>query len=697
MKKHLSFSLPRKPTFFRAASRSLLPSAIAHWLGVRAIAIAPEQVAVREGLRAGVAVSTVMILALSLHMPLMAWSAFAAFWTCLVDPGGLLRPRLETMLKFAALGTVISGSVAAASGFGLVPAFIALGVSVFGCALGRLRGGSATQIGVLAAIVAVVAVCYPLPPEVALRLSGLFALGAIWATLICVLAWPVDPYMPLRLACSAVLREEERMTRRLLDVMKPGAQGRTRHSTSIGAFRREVRSRIERTRGRIEVLSADTVSSRARATLLPAIEACDRIFIALIAFEHAALSGETSHAARRTLRVVTTTLHRMAGEAQRPEPRPDRLQRQHRLLARIGAEDSSLFGKGAQVCAQAVQDLIAAWQTGSSAHPHSSGQHAPPGGVRAASVTPAQGFRHAARICVSVLVAYAISLKLHLPYAYWAMMAVVVVTQPRVTTTLPRTIERVVGSIAGGLLAAVMGVLLPVWSILLLIFPLAAATIALRSVNYTLCVMFMTQLFVLVTDLVSPGLGWDVALARAINNIIGSLVGLAGCLLLWPEQRNAPLAAQIADAFRANIRYAALATGPETLSWTQIESARRKAGTTSTLAEIQCQTAGLEGLRRSDQIGKARDILFLLRKLAGAASVWWMEKTAEPTPAIRQRADLYNHLADQFAPETLTPAETTQHTDPKLNDILILLQKLDLTDLENEPSPSISQDDKRSF
>ncbi|OAG77408.1 membrane protein [Acetobacter malorum] len=134
-------------------------------------------------------------------------------------------------------------------------------------------------------------------------------------------------------------------------------------SASIGAFRREIRSRIERTRARIDILSADAISSRTRATLLPAIEACDRIFIALIAFEHAVLSGETSHSARRTVRVVTTTLHRMAREAPRPEPRPERLHRQQRVLARIAEQDSDLFGKGAHVCAQAVQELITAWQT----------------------------------------------------------------------------------------------------------------------------------------------------------------------------------------------------------------------------------------------------------------------------------------------------------------------------------------------
>ncbi|MCX2562069.1 FUSC family protein [Acetobacter farinalis] len=692
MKKNLPLSFPRKQTFLRVASRSIVPSAVAHWLGVRAIAIAPEQVAVREGLRAGVAVGTVMLLALYLRMPLMAWSAFAAFWTCLVDPGGLLRPRLDAMLKFAALGTVLSGAISAAAGAGPLAAFTGLGVAMFGCALGRLRGPIATQIGVLAAIVAVVAVCYPFPPQTALRVSGLFAVGSIWATLICVLAWPVDPYMPLRLACSALLREEERMTRRLLDFMTPGGPSVEQARASVGAFRREIRSRIERTRGRIDVLSADAISSRTRATLLPAVEACDRIFIALIAFEHAVLSGETSRAARRTVRVVTTMLHRMAHEAQRPEPRPDRLYRHQRLLARLAEQDTDLFGKGAHVCAQAVQDLIQAWQTLASGSQQATRQ-TEPGALPRPTAPRLPAFRHAARLCVSVLVAYAISLTLHLPYAYWAMMAVVVVTQPRVTTTLPRTIERVIGSIAGGLLAAVMGVLLPVWSIVLLIFPLAAATIALRSVNYALCVMFMTQLFVLVTDLVNPGLGWDVALARAINNIIGSLVGLAGCLLLWPERRDTPLAAQVAEAFRANIRYAALATGSAPLTWPQIEAARRKAGTTSTRAEIQCQTARLEGLRRSDQIGKARDILFLLRNLAGAASVWWMEKTPDQTPALQQRAALYSRLAERFAPadEACPAPGTPAQPDPTLDEILLLVQKLDLADPEDPPVQAISR------
>lgn len=645
MKKN-AWALPhRRYRILRSLSRSVMPSAITHWLGVRAITVAPEQIALREGLRAGVAVGSVMVLALHLGSPLMAWSAFAAFWTCLVDPGGLLRTRLQTMLIFCAAGTFLTGFVAMASGAGVTTAFAALGVCVFLCGLARVWGAIATQISVLAAIVAVVAVCYPQSPFGALQLAGLFVLGSIWAALICVLAWPVDPYAPQRQACAAVFREQARMMWRLLERTPPADRDIGKQHEAISAYRRDIRNRIEQTRTKVELLDAGPT----RAALLPAVEVSDRIFAAIMGFEHAALSQPPSPLARRTIRLVAATLQRMMTEITRLEPRPDSLRRPIRLLQILGERNSDLYARGARMCAEALTDLQTAWKDAVSSAGGAKGTQDAPR-AKPKKRRPLRVFvRHAARLSVGVLLAYAISLTLNLPYAYWAMMAVVVVTQPNVSTTLPRTIERVAGSIAGGLLAAVMGVLLPMWSILLLVFPLAAATIALRSVNYSLCVMFMTQLFVLVTDLVSTGHGWDVALARSVNNIIGSLVGLAACLLLWPERRPPSLMAQVADAVRANLRYAALATDVRKTDWARIEEARRDAGTVSTQAEIQCQQARLEGLRRSEQLAIYSEILFLLRKMAGAASVWWMEHADTPPETLQKRAALYTALAHKEA------------------------------------------------
>jgi uncharacterized membrane protein YccC len=75
---------------------------------------------------------------------------------------------------------------------------------------------------------------------------------------------------------------------------------------------------------------------------------------------------------------------------------------------------------------------------------------------------------------------------LNLSFSYWATMATVVVLQPHSATSWPRSIERMVGSIAGGLLAAGLLVALPTkLALLAVIFPMAAATMAVRLVNYT--------------------------------------------------------------------------------------------------------------------------------------------------------------------------------------------------------------------
>jgi uncharacterized membrane protein YccC len=137
---------------------------------------------------------------------------------------------------------------------------------------------------------------------------------------------------------------------------------------------------------------------------------------------------------------------------------------------------------------------------------------------------PAPVLRHAGRVAVAVIISYTIAAQLDLTFSYWATMATVVVMQPLATSTWPRSVERMIGSISGGLLAALLVAhLSDPFELVAVIVPLAAATIALRLVNYTLYVLFLTPLFVLVTDLVHPQLG--IASARANNNIIGSLVG----------------------------------------------------------------------------------------------------------------------------------------------------------------------------
>jgi hypothetical protein len=47
-----------------------------------------------EGLRAAVAVVSLVALAIWLGGPMLSWATFGALWTCLADPGGSDRRRL---------------------------------------------------------------------------------------------------------------------------------------------------------------------------------------------------------------------------------------------------------------------------------------------------------------------------------------------------------------------------------------------------------------------------------------------------------------------------------------------------------------------------------------------------------------------------------------------------------------------------
>lgn len=116
-------------------------------------------------------------------------------------------------------------------------------------------------------------------------------------------------------------------------------------------------------------------------------------------------------------------------------------------------------------------------------------------------------------------------------------MATAVVMQLGAAMTWLRTHERVIGTIIGGVTAVSRTMTLTSASALLIaIVPLAAATIAFRLVNFSLFAMFLTPLVVLFVDFISSGNGAGIALARAFNDTLGSVIRLADCLMLWLDR-----------------------------------------------------------------------------------------------------------------------------------------------------------------
>ncbi|MBV8502033.1 MAG: hypothetical protein JO006_09965, partial [Paucibacter sp.] len=169
-------------------------------------------------------------------------------------------------------------------------------------------------------------------------------------------------------------------------------------------------------------------------------------------------------------------------------------------------------------------------------------------------------------------------------------------------------------------------------ALLLAIFPIATATIALRRVNYTLHVVCVTCLFVLVAELLVPATG--IPMARAVNNVIGSVVGAAAALVLWPDRGSHGVATQLADAVTTNLALAAQSLTVEGSS-VAFDAARRAAGVASTTAETTCHRLTLVGQARRLHLREATMLLAALRRLAGAATAHALAGYApNPTRAV---------------------------------------------------------------
>ena len=628
----------------RTPEKSSLALRVSRRLESHAFASTPEQIGILEGLRAATAVAVMVAAAVWLDRPLLSWAAFGAFWVCLADPGGPDGLRLRAMGGFAAAGTVVAWIASATAGASPLLAGAVLLVLVFLSSLSRTYGAAAAQSGVLVCVVAVVAVSFPGRPEAALGLAGAFLLGSVWALVLCIGIWRIHPHGPARKAVASVFARLGDMTSELLALDRRGTAEPATWNAFNADHRRSIRTAIERARA----IVTDLETGCARYSL--EIDLADRVFAGLIAVGHH-LGERGKPLDERTERCLVHDLRRLLIEAKhqaaRREPQRAALSMEAAALVGASAAAHTVIGRAIATAAEALGGLAEASRNGAghAADRPESPRKAPAEIFRP---IPAAVLRHAGRLSIAVVVSYTIATRLDLTFSYWATMATVVVSQPLATTTWPRSVERMVGSVAGGLWAAALIAVLPSKLALLAgIFPIAAATIAFRQVNYTVFVFFLTPLFVLVTELLNPGSG--IASARAINNVIGSLVGVGASFLLWPDRDGTREA--LAEAVAANLAYAArvVATGEAS---SELSGLRRAAGVASGVAETARHRMILEGRKRRAHLTEMADLLEALRVLAGAATA---EALTARTPD-KARSDALGRISAALADAVRRPS-----------------------------------------
>ncbi|TVT62958.1 FUSC family protein [Amycolatopsis rhizosphaerae] len=201
---------------------------------------------------------------------------------------------------------------------------------------------------------------------------------------------------------------------------------------------------------------------------------------------------------------------------------------------------SVLPGTWTGVAAQtgvAALGAAVAWATGLAGWLFSRSGHQKPtawrAGVRAALRRSSHEFGRAAKVGLGVFAAGLAAQLLHLGHPYWTMIAAAAVLQStHLRHTVHRTVQRVLGTLAGAVIAALLlaaALPLPVKLACVVIALLGAELTVIR--NYALAMLFVTPLTLLLGSLLAQGSAFGTASDRVLDTALGAVIGLVAALV----------------------------------------------------------------------------------------------------------------------------------------------------------------------
>ncbi|HUN45335.1 MAG TPA: FUSC family protein [Stellaceae bacterium] len=604
------------------------------------IAFNLRAVSLAEGLRAGLSTAAIVAASEWLHRPELIEAGLGALLTCLCDAGGPVRRRVPALLSFSLLGALVLGGGGLVRGLGMPGALPLALAGIFCCTFVRIYGQAAQQVGALLCVVLVLSLDRALPDLAsAAALGGTFLAGGLWATLLTLGLWRVHPYLPVRRAIAGAYRALAVLTQDLRTVMEARTADADweRHAR---AHRSSVRDAIESARAIVleTVRSRGPASGRAAQSVIR-LEAADQLFGALIAMSElleSAAPAERALGARvlRRLRPLLLLLGRAI--VSDSSAANDKIAR---AIAAITADVARLPAHALlRAPADAIVDRLQIAYTLSVPEnyiPAASGPRQPfwprlriP--LLANLNWQSLAFRHALRAAVTTAPALAFTLIWFTPYDHWLTITIVATMQPYFGITFTRALERVAGTLLGGLVAALLSLLLTTpLAIAAAMFPLAMLALAVRAVSFGLFMAALTPMIVLLVELGQPGASeWMIAGARALLTLAGGVIAVAGCYLLWPSWEPNRVAEEIRAAIAAHGRYAAavfaaLTDGPDAAA---VDEARRAAGLACNNAEASISRALLEpGTGGRDRLEAAMVVDAALRRLAGRLSAMQLD------------------------------------------------------------------------
>lgn len=163
-------------------------------------------------------------------------------------------------------------------------------------------------------------------------------------------------------------------------------------------------------------------------------------------------------------------------------------------------------------------------------------------------------FRHAIRVSIVLLIGYIFVQVTHIQYGYWVLLTALFVSQPNFNATKRRLRLRIFGTMGGIILGFAILYFVPSQEGQLLLLILSGVLFFdLRSKQYAQATAFITILALINFNL--DGLGFQAALPRMIDTIIGCALAWFGVTFIFPDWKFRRLPHTIKRSLEAQCDY----------------------------------------------------------------------------------------------------------------------------------------------
>jgi uncharacterized membrane protein YccC len=543
------------------------------------VELEPGKPAIAAGLRMAVTIVGPIVAGMVTgHLDAGLMASVAALEVGLVDDGGPYARRLVRMCV-TTVGLAVSIFAATLAGGQLWLAVPLTLVWAFGCGLTNLFSNAAATAGMVTLIVLAIGIGLPGDLGVASDRFAQFLAGGAWSVVISNLLWPLHPWKPIEcdvaaayhalrgaIAAAFARGPADRgddvtgaVATALDDLVahRAGRRGPT-HRAELLLFLLRIAGQVDQTLETIREVG----STPDRAPFDPG-EAWTRALAATISSLDAAVA-ELAAAVEKgggdvdlaPLAAAVTELDACFDTVRLRATTPATVAAMNTCwdTKRFMAALVTLLNDAADACRALADGRVlpsTAAPTLAAAAPR------PLTVIRENLTFRSAGLRHALRLAVTCAAAVVVGNATALGHGYWVTLTVVVIMKPTFGVTIVRGLQRVVGTVLGALLAAMLtGVVGHDLAMLVILAALSVLTFSLLPLNYGLYALFLTPLVILLLEMGQPS-SLSAALDRARDTVVGGALALVGGYLLWPTSERLHLSrtlAEVAGGLRAFVR-----------------------------------------------------------------------------------------------------------------------------------------------